>query len=61
MGVKPEDVAIETFGNKYGGHWIAHVPALEDPERGRAILTSSKDIYKLCRWKSRLRIIVEGT
>lgn len=61
LGVKSEDVAIESWARKYGGYWILHVPALADPERGLAILTSTSDIYEACQWKAILKRITDGS
>lgn len=61
MGVRPDEVAIECWGGKYAGHWILHVPALKDDERGLAILTSTPDIYLACHWVAVLKRIVNGS
>lgn len=57
LGVKPEEVKIESYADRYSGDWLIFVP---DEERGMMILTSTPDIFAACRWRRRLGEIVNG-
>lgn len=60
LGIKAEEVRIETFGGKYAGQWIAYVPiSRRDGGEDKGIVTQSRDVGYLCRWKAHLKRLNE--
>lgn len=50
LGVRASDVEVVCFGDRFSGKWIARVV-----EGGREhVLTESRDVYEMCRWKAQL-------
>lgn len=52
LGVDPAEVQITTEAGKYQNNWIVWIP---DSRQGKIILTESRDIFAMCRWKAQLR------
>lgn len=57
LGIDPDEIKITCEAGRYSGKWIAWLP---DSVREKYILTESHDVYELCWFKARLRMLRNG-